>query len=641
MKKILIVIICFVATNCFCQQKFLDATLTESWPSKGRIKVPSDYNRISSYLYVLNKQELLNIFSGVEYTKEERKKLGIKKNDKPDLLQLSIKIAHPDLYGEEALTVPLFLYDTRNDKSKKAFSNFNGMILNDINAKNIGSDVMGNINVNALISNSSVKFWQDVAKISADFGKSAVSLALGNSAAVTELKGKLSTYIDKGINGINDLSGDEKLEDYSFFVELIDREASQEFDEIVIAARLYEIHWSTNTPNSTEYFKSLNDSASLLPSTFQTLVDNKSNPIVIVVETRTRTKINLGTPKFTQEYRNQIRNEYNEFPESDWEMLRSYSNNFGTAFKIYNYIISYQNSNGTNELDWNALINALDFTYIFKTSVDNDNTIFTSDIYSQIMRDRYKVIEQRYNKVESLLDQLFLPEINDINLEKALKIIGMLIKGEEANLNSESLYSKLITISNYDNFVRSIDPEGKTFTNTSYTRAKTLRKVYEKELYKKISATPPATTSAKITFYEEIKEKYPLCEECVSSASSKITQLKGENDQATKDQYSLLSKNQYNSFNNCRKLIESQFSEIESKIDTLDEFDQRLAKESFDKLKTDIERWKNSIGLNPKDEDSESVYLWISAINESRRGIKESYESLEASGIAEKIECDK
>ena len=91
-KYIALFALIFFQSQLKSQTRFLDAAEVESWP-KQKVIVSEDYNRISTYLYLLNKQKLLDLFTGVEYTKEEREELGINEFTQPKPLQAALTSA--------------------------------------------------------------------------------------------------------------------------------------------------------------------------------------------------------------------------------------------------------------------------------------------------------------------------------------------------------------------------------------------------------------------------------------------------------------------------------------------------------------------------------------------------------------------
>lgn len=638
MKKSLVIILFITGINSALSQKFLNKSEVDYWPKNGNVSVPASFNRVSSYLYILNKKEFLNIFKGIEYTKEERKILGIKKKDQPDFLQMSIDIKHPQIANNNPFTIPLFLFDFRDKNAASTFFNYNGKILDDIKADELNSNVMGSINVNALISNASVKFWKDVANISANLGKSATSIALGNPAGVADLTNKLTSYLDQGINALDNLSDGSKTEDHSFFVKLVDLEATSGFDEIVTSVRLYQIHWSVSIPEQNLNFFSNIALYGSKPSSFETAVNNSNLPLVLIVETRSRTKINKGNPVFTNDYKEEISDEYDDYPLEEHQMFKEYFRNFNTAFNAYNYVSSFNATVNSSSTDWNSLVNAINYSYQFKTKVKEENTKHASNLYSDEFKIRYEVIKSRYETVEHQVNELFRNNERSIYLEQADGIINALLNPldlSDQSLTKEELNSQIIVLSNYDNILTKITSDASNFiSNASYQKYQELKNSYETKLFSELNISIPSSNEAKIIFYETIITNYPVCSECISESNKKIQNIKNLNQQALAQGYSDLSKAQYDEFNDCRKQIESDIINMKSNIDTtLDDFEQNLALKSMLNLENNLNIWKENIGKETQNTSSTQLGLWTAAILESRKKIKTSFLDLKGKGV--------
>jgi len=624
-------------------QKVLERTEIDSWPKESKIDVPADFNRVSSYLIILNNQKYLELFNGVEYTKDERSELGIKKNDKPDLLQMSIEIVHPRINTGTAFTVPLFMYDFRDKDAAKTFSNYNGKILSNIKVDEIDSDIMGSIKVHALISNASTLFWKEVAKISADFGKSASSLALGNPLGMTELTGTLQKYIGEGITALGNLSNGQKIEDHSFFVKLIDKGAGGKFDEIVTSARLYQIHWSQFKPIKFNYFQSINTVAPSAISQFEVAVNSKEVPMVLVIETRSRTQINNIKPQFTEDYKQFVENEYDAYPIAEHQMFKDYSRNYSTAYNIVNYLKSFDATVNTSNIDWSSLLNSIDQTYQYQVNVKEEIKKYTSTQYSQEFKNRYELIGERYNEIDFHIIEMYRNVNRNIYKETADKVIEHLLNPlnfENTTLTNDQVYDAIKVLSQYENLVNKISSDASTFkSNASYRKYKELRTIYEEKLYSKRTLSPPSSNGEKLTFYKNIREEFPLCVVCITKASTRIDEVNHRNESLLIEAYNSLSEQEFSNFNGCRKTVEKEIINAKQQIGSLEEYDRKIADKTILELENNINIWKDNIGKDTKGISGEQIALYNAAIYESRKKIKACIQKLVELNIFPILSC--
>lgn len=614
-------------------QTTLKGSLIESWPKKDvRINYSEDYNRISSYLYILNEDQLLEMFKGVSYSKVERKELGISKNDKPDILQMSIIVRHTSIAKNEPLTIPLFLMDFREKDNTSSFRKFDGKLFSDIASKDITSNIMGEVKVNALISNSSKDFWRSVAIITADIGKSAASLALGNPLGAIELKNKLSEHLDKGLTSLNNLSDGEKNVEHSFFIDLVDLQSDNKFDEIVTSARLYHIHWIKQDVLDTIFLNSISDKPT--PNSFYDSVKKyKTHPLVLVIETRTKTKIQDIGPTFTQEYYNKIKDEYERYPRKEWEMFRNYSQNFNTAFQAANYIKSFETTANSTSIDWNSLINAIEYSYRFRISYNLEVDKYSSSNYDKDFKDRFSLINDRYDGVDRALIDLYRKENRNLNLEFADNIILSLLNPSEGK-TLEDTYLKIEHLSKYDLLATNLGKPG-LISNSSYSKCKSIREGLELTLYNKVAGSPPSEREAKVRFYQNIIDKYPNCYSCVISASNSIQSIKGENLVALKGTFKTLTDEEYKNFNECRKLIEGQIPVIKTNTSSiLDELDKAITLKSVSELENGLKVWKEIISKDYENANNDNLNLWKNSLAESKKAISNSIKVLESRKVA-------
>lgn len=188
--KIIVILVSALLPLLTYGQSLIEAKVIDQWPEQGKVvSVEPIYDRVTSHVFLFNNSKWLDLFNGKEFDKETRKKIGIKKGEEPDYLNVSIRFKHPEIKGniengeDIGISIPLLTFDSRDEVDGinfNSFQNSNSMFLNDIRTKNISKDVMGKVEVKALSSNDQAAFWLDVAKISADFGKSAISLATGD-----------------------------------------------------------------------------------------------------------------------------------------------------------------------------------------------------------------------------------------------------------------------------------------------------------------------------------------------------------------------------------------------------------------------------------------------------------------------------
>lgn len=617
-------LLCICTVNTTNAQKTLTATPIDTWPRESKVTVPLTYNRVSSYLYIINAKKYLDLFDGASYTREERNRLQIKPNDKPNFLQMSISITDRNI-SEHPLTVPLLLVDIRDQANFKAFESFKGPILDNLNVNDIDSDIMGSIEVNAMISNASAKFWSEVAKIAADLGKSAVAIAMSNPKGATDLTTKLTGYIEKGIAKLETLSDGEKVESFKFFITLVERPDDTAVEEVVTSVRAYQIHWFGEPTQKSNFFEQVGITDKLAPSAFEGKILTKDIPIVLVIETRSRTKIDVGEPVFTEDYSKFAMNEYKGYPIEDQPLLKSYYVNFSYAFSAFNYLKIYNSSvNGLNT-DWNSLLYAIDNTYQYRINVKKETVKYTTDAYA-LYKKRFEAVSQRYEIINHQLNDVYRNiERKNAQLEKANTLLYALLNpiSIAAPADKAKLYREIEKLSIYDTWISNTSADGSTLKSSpSYQKSKELKKEYEKALIESLKQNIPNTNELKLKFYTDIRSQYELCSACVSEASAKIAAINQETLTSLINSYTELKKSQFNDFNDCSVFIISNMTAMKTKIASSPELTQKLASASLLELEGNLKVWSDNITRDTTNATIEQLGVWTAAIADSRAKMK-------------------
>ena len=372
-------------------QPKLTGSEVDNWNLEKGI-LPISFDRASIYIYLINPNSFSNILQGIEYSPEERRLLGIRRNDKPDFLNISISINHPEINSGDKLQIPLLLYDFRDQKHSQTFQNYGGKYLNNINDENLKNSIMGQVDVQAFISNSNVQFWKEVAGITAKLGKSATALLTNKSF---ELSQQASNLIKTGMDKLGNLDNGDTNAEWSFFVKLIDYSKSQFYNEKVTAARLYQIHWNNQNATNQNFFDfDENVITEITPNQFSEKIINQNVPYILFVETRLEYQINLGIPSFTTEYKSNIAGKWNDIRDGTRrEMAIKYYTLFNTAFEVYQKLNEFNESALSGKIDYSLLARIIDGYYTFSNDLKAEKQLRSSnDIFKKKYSHRYKSI---------------------------------------------------------------------------------------------------------------------------------------------------------------------------------------------------------------------------------------------------------
>ena len=630
--KILLHVLCLTMVNIIYSQKVLQAISIDYWPkeNQGSVSINKNYNRVSSYLYIINPSKYLEMFDGENYTSDERKLYKINKNDKPNFLQMSISISDQSL-SKESLTVPLLLVNLKDKANFKTFESFQGPILDNLNIDNVSKDIMGEIKVKAMISNSTAKFWNEVAKISSDLGKSAIAIAIGSPKGTTDLTLKMREYLDKGITNLEKLSNGERLENYKFFVTLVKRPDDSVVEELVTSVRLYQINWEGNMTQSTNFFSEVGVLDGIKPNALQNKITNTEVPMVLIVETRSRTKIDVGNPVFTDDYKRITMDDYRKYPLEDQPLLTSYYTNFTYAYSAYNYLRNFKFSLDQTSTDWNSLLFAIENTYQFRVNVKKETYKYSTAPFV-LYKARFEAVLSRYKIIDQQLKEMYTNfENKNTQLGNADFLLNSLLNPINTNneVTKESLYNEIKKLAFFDNWIRNISADGSTLkSSSSYQKCNELKGNYETKLYEILCKNLPSNIDAKLGFYSNIKANYEICGYCFKEASSQEIIIKNETLKSLLASYQEQASREFTEFNDCSVYIESNRQSIKSTINSSTYLTQTLSTATLIDLESNLKLWSEVLARDTKTASIEQLSVWSAVLKETNLKMKNNLKDL-------------
>jgi hypothetical protein len=339
----------------FCQNSII-ASQVESWTVQS--PVSSDFNLNSSYVFLLNPSMLATVFEGEGLNKGEKKDVGIKKGDYPQYMYLAASIKDP-VNPNNSLTIPLMIHDTRNPNISSRILEYGGRVLENISDDVLSKgDITAKIKSEAIKSNEARDFWQKTAEISADLGKTATSLLkVGLSGPFLALTKQIMPQVDKGLRSMEKLDDPQKMVS-EFYIKLLSKDLGNLYDEKVVGATLYRIHWDIELPLKSKYF--LNFPANKVDD-FKNKVPKTTAPFILIVQTKSEFNTDYSDLTFTKPYLDKkikefklIQNEVKKETESEFLEV------FSSVLDLRRQIDLFQGSLQTKYTDWIAFARLID-----------------------------------------------------------------------------------------------------------------------------------------------------------------------------------------------------------------------------------------------------------------------------------------
>lgn len=638
--KVLLIYLCALFTTS--AQETIKAKIIDQWPATGSVvEVDKIYDRVTSHVYIFNDEDWLELFKGKNYTGAERKKIGIKKGEEPDFLSVSIRVKHPSLKGERdatgkdiGISIPLFTYDFREDVAAAQFKSFqNTMFLKDVKVKDISQDIIGQIEIEALSSNDSKAFWTKVASITGSFANSALSLAMGDASALGDIKDKLSEHLQNGVQAINSMTNEPIKRNYSTWIKLLSRSNNEEFDEYVSGIRLYEVNWTSikkqefNKLNEIEFPVKNNNLVTVEGIRLMVENANLGVPLILVIEVRTKTRIDKRKASLSVDYKDWASREYEDYTmQKQFTIIQEYFETYKFAFSASESIENFVKNNGNEDANL-YLFEAINFSYLYyinsvKNIEHNNDKLGDPDLKPIV-----QVIEGRFNSIRDLLNSKFSQSSN-YALRDAGKIVTALYTPLSDSASNPKIQQFLERMNQFEAIV-TLTGSKEAELSDGYIDAKTKRNKWETILYNRILDKTP-DSNRNLSFYQGIETNYKFCNICYNIAVNKIGELNEVSLVKAKEDFLTLSNDYFEKFNASRDSLSSQFPLINNWLDSLDEVSQAKYKPYYDKLVGAMPIWILYVKKDRSEVDNQSD---IKLINEWTSNLKSAMSDIIVGGL--------
>lgn len=502
----------------FCQNSIM-ATQVESWVLP--TPVSSDYNLNSSYIYLLNPSLLSSVFEGEDLNKGERRDAGIKKGDYPQYMYLAASIKDP-VNPNNALTIPLMIHDTRNPSISSRILEYGGRVLENIPDEVLSKgDITAKIKFEAIKSNEARDFWQKTAEISADLGKTATSLLkVGLSGPFLALTNQIMPQVDKGLRSMEKLDDPQKMVS-EFYIKLLSKDLGNLYDEKVVGATLYRIHWDVDVPLKSKYF--LNFQANKVDD-FKNKVPKTTAPYILVVQTKSEYNTDYADLTFTKPYFDKktkdfklIQNEDKKAAESDFLEV------FSAVLDLRKQIDLFQSSLQTKYTDWIAYARLIDsYHHIGLLKKHAISSLASKDVR---LKEKYGKL---YTNVQTEIDLWFNAEMLLKFREIGRFLIALDSDSVSLTKSSAQLYKDIELLDFYRERLSQSEIQGRLPKEieslSSFQKVNEWRNELENVFFKKEFQYSAELTGKDMKLWlEKCKNQFPLCKSCPNQVS-KLTQ---------------------------------------------------------------------------------------------------------------------
>ena len=519
----------------------ITATEVETWTTP--VPVSSDYNLNSAYVFLLNPTALQAVFEGEGLNKGEKKDVGLKKGDYPQYMYLAVNIKDP-VNEANTLTIPLMIHDVRNPAISQRLVEYGGRFLENIPDDNLKNDIVAKVKFEAFKGNNSNEFWKKTAEISLNLGRTATSILKNPiSGTFSALSDQIIPQVDKGIKSMGNLEDPQKIVS-EFYIKLLNKELSGLYEEKVISAILYRIHWDVEKPVRSKFFTNAKPGR---VDDLKRMINTTTAPFLLVVSTKAEYNTDHSQMAYNQQYIEKKAKDFRKIQNAEKrEVEKSFLEILKLAVELNKQMDVFQNSLNTKYPDWLAYSKVIElYFHVNELRKEELGKLVKQE---PIIREKYTRL---YGNVQNDVDLWFGTEL----MQKARSVAAYLLNNpgpyNYANRSPRHIYEDIEMLDYYRDRVKQIENQGKLPKEIQAleTYELALRKLKEMEtaLFEADFSPDPRldVESKKSWLLTRASQVYPTCQICGQRVGEKITAIENATYEQNIRQYKEISAGYY------------------------------------------------------------------------------------------------
>ncbi len=551
-------------TNLYSQA--ITASPIEEWTTEDFPN--SDFNLNSAYVYLVNGHRLSTVFSGEGLNRTERKSVNVKKGDFPKYMYLAVSLKNPMKQGDD-LTIPLMIHDVRDPANASNVVEYGGRFLENIPDEVLkDGDIIAKVKFEAIKGSGSSDFWKKTAQISVDLGKTATSLVAA-PLSLLSMTNQVIPQVSKGLNTLEDVGSKGKMSS-EFYIRLLNKEMSALFQEKVVSATLYKIHWDVDKTRNSNFYTELRTADRV--DQLKELITSRNNCYILVVQTKSEYNTDHSELAYNQQYIarkskdfRKIRNiEKKEVEKEFLEILK-------LALELRKQLQTFNNSVDTKYRDWQAFSKMIDLYYDVRL-LKEEQVAKLANAKDPLIRDKYGRL---YANVINDVDLWFTSEL----LTRARSIASYLVDYRGfvgySTKDTKSLYEDIELLNFYRDRVKQTEIQGKIPKEIesleTYLITKKQLNLIESALFQQAFRVPDGVVASaqKHMLLNMATNQFPLCELCSEKVQEKIIEIDRATYTENVNKYMRVSSDYYNNLNCYDNIYQKLDSFIRVNTDSL------------------------------------------------------------------------
>ncbi len=469
--------------------------------------------------------------------------MGLKKGDYPQYMYLAVNIKDP-LNEANTLTIPLMIHDVRNPAISQRLVEYGGRFLENIPDDNLKNDIVAKVKFEAFKGNNSNEFWKKTAEISLNLGRTATSILKNPiTGTFSALSDQIIPQVDKGIKSMGNLEDPQKIVS-EFYIKLLNKELSGLYEEKVISAILYRIHWDVEKPVRSKFFNAAKPNR---VDDLKRMVNTTTAPFLLVVSTKAEYNTDHSQMAYNQQYIEKKAKDFRKIQNSEKrEVEKSFLEILKLAVELNKQMDVFQNSLNTKYPDWLAYSKVIElYFHVNELRKEELGKLVKQE---PIIREKYTRL---YGNVQNDVDLWFGTEL----MQKARTVAAYLLNNpgpyNYTNRSPRHIYDDIEMLDYYRDRVKQIETQGKLPKEIQAleTYDLTLRKLKEMEtaLFEADFSPDPRLDmeSKKSWLLTRASQVYPTCQICGQRVGEKITAIENATYEQNIRQYKDISAGYY------------------------------------------------------------------------------------------------
>jgi hypothetical protein len=375
--------------------------------------------------------------------------------------------------------------------------------------------------------------------------------------------------VSKGLNTLEEV-GSKGTMTSEFYIRLLNKEMSALFQERVVSATLYKIHWDVDKTRDSDFYEELKTADRV--DQLRNLITSRNNCYILVIQTKSEYNTDHSELAYNQQYIERKSKDYRKIRNVEKkEVEKEFLEVLKMALELKKQLDMFNNSIDTKYRDWQAYSKMIDLYYDVRLLKD-EQVAQLVNVQDPLIKDKYTRL---YANIMNDIDLWFTSEL----LTRARSIASYLADYRGfvgySTLDARTLYEHIELLNFYRDRVRQTEIQGKIPKEIesleTYLITRKQLQLIEAALFEKAFVVPQGVVASakKHMLINMASNQFPLCELCGEKVQEKIAEIDNATYTENINKYVRISSDYYNNLTCYDNIYQKLDSFIRSNTDSL------------------------------------------------------------------------